>query len=272
VADTCRTEALGARSSMQSPGRGRRAAVFLAAIAAMVLGAAGQASAIDREQRLFDPWSAVKTVPAKPADDPLGEITCTYYPGLMVRETGTDTPDTGAATVVAYTGARPTCSKAAPAGSVTMKTQDFSLLGRKGPFLVFDAADPNGAVDFLVIAAATGKTLFTDAKSDTGGITAASLVGGVLHLKYRRGINADCSVLQNGAACWAKLVKAGALPASLAKAPLPVQACTSAYRKGQPRAPADDPSIILYDVETTVDLAGKSVVTIRGPVGCEPML
>lgn len=235
-------------------------------------GVALAAHARSREARLFDRPAAVKTLAPKSADDPVGQITCTYYAGLMVRETGTDTPDPGDATMVPYPASapRPACGRSAPPGAKAMKTEGYSLLGRKGPYLVFDATDPNGAVAFVVIAAGTGATLFEDGKSDHG-LRTVSLVEGALRLTYTRGLNAPCSVLKDRASCWASLAHAGAIPATLGRAPPPIRACAAAYRKGPRPAPADDPSIILYAVATTIDGSGKANVTVSGPVACEPM-
>jgi hypothetical protein len=250
------------------PGCALAALSIVCAASAGIADSAMAKDAPSREARLFDPPAAVKTLAPKSADDPIGQVTCTYYAGLMVRETGTDTPDPGAATMVqaAASAKRPTCGRAASPIAIAMKTDGYSLLGRKGPFLVFEATDPNGAVDFLVIDAKSGRTLFEDGKSDRVGLSAVSLSGGALRLRYTRGLNASCSVAQ-GAACWAKLAHDGAIPAALGRTAPPVQACKTAYRK----TPADDPSIILYPVETVIDSAGKSQVTVRGPISCEPM-
>jgi hypothetical protein len=254
-----------AKVSWTATRRASALAVGAACLAAMLIAAPAKAAGVSREARLFDPPAAVKTLPPKSSDDLVGEITCTYYAGLMVRESGTDTPDPGAATVLHVSGARPVCGRSASAIAIAMKTEGYSLLGQKGPFLVFDATDPNGAVDFLVVDPRTGATLFEDGKSE-GGLTSVSLRGGVLRLRYTRGLNAPCSIVQGGAACWAKLAHDGSIPAAMGKTAPPVQACKAAYRK----TPADDPSIILYPVETTIDGAGKSQVTVRGPISCEP--
>ena len=249
--------------------RTTRVALTLSAIAA--LAGAAQA-ATNREAKLFDPPTATKTLAPKSADDPLGQITCTYSAGLMVWESGTDSPDPGDAKLAPFTGAkRPACAHAAPTGAVAVKTEGFFLLGRKGPFLVFEASDPNGAVDFMVLAASDGHTVFTDAESDRVGMRSVTLTNGVLRLTYTRGLNASCSVPQDGAACWTKLAKAGDIPAAVAKTPPPVAACKAAYRKGPHPTPADDPSIILYPVQTTIDAAGKADIVVRGALTCEPM-
>ena len=245
-----------------------------AVLVALSLATAGHArDAGDRETALFDHPARVQTVKATSADDPIGEITCTTYAELMIRETGTDTPDPGAASLIRIpAGAkRPACGHAAAPRSIPLKTEGQSLLGRKGGFLVFGDTDPNGAVSFQVLAASDGRQIFTDAKTDKG-FTAVSLKDGALHLVYRRGFNASCSMVKDPATCWASLVQQGAIPPEMAKSPPAATACAAAYAKDQPRAaPADDPSIITYNLDMTVDASGKVKVSSRGAAACEPM-
>lgn len=245
-----------------------------AVLVALSLATAGHArDAGDRETALFDHPARVQTVKATSADDPIGEITCTTYAELMIRETGTDTPDPGAASLIriAAGAKRPVCGHAAAPGSIPLKTEGQSLLGRKGGFLVFGDTDPNGAVSFQVLAASDGRQIFTDAKTDKG-FTAVSLKDGALHLAYRRGFNASCSMVKDPATCWASLVQQGAIPPEMAKSPPAATACAAAYAKDQPRAaPADDPSIITYNLDMTVDASGKVKVSSRGAAACEPM-
>ena len=69
------------------------------------------------------------------------------------------------------------------------------------------------------------------------------------------------------------MAREGAIPRALAQSPPPVQACVEAYRAdfmGRP-VPADDPSIITYEVDMTLDLSGHTDVLWRGPLGCQPM-
>jgi hypothetical protein len=245
-----------------------------AVLVAMGLATAGQArDAGGREAALFEHPARVQTVKAKSADDPTGEITCTTYADLMIRETGTDTPDPGAASLVriAAGAKRPVCGRTPPPGSAPLKTEGQSLLGRKGGFLVFGDTDPNGAVSFQVLAASNGRRIFTDAKTDNG-FTAVGLKDGALHLVYRRGFNASCSLVKNAASCWVSLVRQGAIPPEMAKSPPAAKACAAAYAKDQPRpAPADDPSIVTYALDITLDASGKVKVNSHGAAACEPM-
>ena len=252
----------------------RETALAAVVLIGLSLASTGHArDAGDREAALFEHPAHVQTVKAKSADDPIGEITCTSYANLMIRETGTDTPDPGAAGLVRIpAGAkRPVCGHAALPGSIALKTDGQSLLGRKGGFLVFGDTDPNGAVSFQVIAASNGRQLFADAKTGQG-FTAVSLKDGALHLVYRRGFNAACSMVKDAASCWADVVRQGAIPPDMAKSPPAAKACAAAYAKDQPRpAPADDPSIIAYALDLTVAASGKVTVNSHGAPTCEPM-
>jgi hypothetical protein len=243
-----------------------RGAAALVAVVACGGGSTARADTISREAALFDRPVSVQKIPAKSDTDPVGEIMCTYYADLMIRETGTDSPAPGPATIIA--GAHPACNAQQAAKAISLKTEDFSLTGRKGRFLVFGATDPNGAVAFMVIDAASGRVLYTDAEL-TDGLRSVTLENGGLHLRFKRAFNGSCSILKDGAACWAKMAADGNIPHTLAQTPPPVQACAAAYRKG--KVPADDPSLISYDVDMALDASGTANVTPRGAVGCAPM-
>ena len=220
---------------------------------------------------LFDRPLAVQSVPPASADDPGGAIRCTYYRDFMVRETGTDSPAPGPAAVIAVVDAarRPPCSAAPAAREVALKTEDFALRGRKGPFLVFEAADPNGAMPFSVVEAGSGRIVYSDSEIPPDGLHAVVLAGGVLHIRYTRAFNGSCSVLKDAAGCWAKLAREGNFPPQLAQSPPPVKMCAAAYRRED--VPSDDPSMITYDVDVALEVSGKSEVKFVGNAGCAPM-
>jgi hypothetical protein len=150
-----------------------------------------------------------------------------------------------------------------------LKTEGFSFTGRKDQFLVFSATDPNGAVPFIVIDAGTGHVLFEDGTPADRGLQAVAVEKGALHLRYTRAFNAPCSIMQNAAGCWSQLIAAGILPHSMEQSVPSPQLCAAPYKSE--KAPADDPSIIAYDVETTLDSAGQAQVTPRGSVTCAPV-
>jgi hypothetical protein len=207
-------------------------------------------------------------VPAKSDDDPTGQIECTYYRDFMLRETGTDTPDPGDATLVPIaTGASgPPCDAAEHAGGISLKTEGYSYVGRKDRYLLFSATDPNGAVPFMVLDTG-GKVLFEDATPPDRAIETVALDNGTLRLGYRRAINASCSLLEDPAGCWSSLVAGGKIPNGLARPSRDF--CAAAYKEEQ--APADDPSIVSYAVDTSIDASGHAGTTAHGAIGCTPM-
>lgn len=165
-----------------------------------------------REAALFDHPATLQRVPAPSTTDTIGEIKCTYYPDLLVRETGTDLPNPGNAAIVPVSGAsvHPACTRA-PAHGVPLKTYGYYLIGKKGLYLVFAVADPNGAQDFKVIEAGTGRKILADSRRT--GFQSVAVENRAFHIRYTRAVNAPCSIVKEGSGCWAKLVQAGAVPA-----------------------------------------------------------
>jgi hypothetical protein len=214
----------------------------------------------------FDRAVSVTKVPPKSADDPAGQITCTFYRDLMVRESGTDTPDPNDAVLVR--GKAPRCDTTHRADDIELKTEGFSLLDRKGPFLFFGATDPNGAIPFKVIDL-SGRVIFEDGTPADRGIQSVVVENGALHMRYRRGFNASCSLMQNAANCWSKLVAEGKLPQDMAQPVSSSTLCAASYKAD--KAPADDPSIVMYDVEIRIDPAGQAHVLSHGAVSCAPV-
>jgi len=243
----------------------------LAAIAMIYPLVAHSQNDTDQLAVIYDKLTAVKKLPPKSDADPVGQIECTYYQDIMVRETATDTPDPNNATLVPVPvgASRPACDAAHRPGDITLKTGGFGFVGRKGPFLIFSAADPNGAVPFKVIDASNGRVIYSDGTAADRGIHAATVENGKLHLRYTHGFNASCSIMQNAAACWSSLIGRGQLPRAMAKSVPSLQVCTESYRAE--KAPADDPSVITYDLDIIIDATGKTEVLSRGAVGCMPV-
>ncbi len=210
---------------------------------------------------VFDKPGATKTMQSK-ADSP--KTICTSYADVMVRETQ-DGPASENAMLVR--GPKAACEAKAPAGATTLETEGLALAGRKGDFLVFTAMDANGAADFVVIDARTGKTVLKDATVGSPEFRSANAEGGVVTLAYRRGINAPCSLPNSGARCWGSLVDDGKIPDSLARpAPAP-ELCAAAYKKS--KALKDNPSLIAFDVETKIDASGKTTTIAKGKATCD---
>lgn len=241
-------------------------------LAAALLLCSMKAHADDRDMamaRLFDKPLATQTVLAKSDAEEGNELRCTYYQDFLIREKGTDVPTPAAAVIVplAKAGARPPC-KTANGATIPLKTENHSLVGRKGGYIIFQATDPNGAVPFIVVDAASGKTIYTDSMVEDR-MQAVTLTNGILHLKYTRGANGSCSLMSGAQTCWTKLVAEGTVPAEMASTPPASQACTTAYR--HEKAPADDPSIVSFDVDMTLNSSGKAEVISRGKPACSPM-
>jgi len=244
-----------------------RALALAALAAALLLPSAALAATPDAFAKSLDRPLATKVVKAK---GDVSEITCTWYADSMIRESGTDSPDPDNATLVpiAKGAARPACSATPPAGAITLKTEGYGLEGRRAGFLIWDASDPNGGASFLVLDAKSGKQLFEDAISPTLGLRrSATLQNGVLRLQYTRGYNANCSLVKDAKGCWASLVASGAVPRTIPALTAAPASCVAAYRK----TPKDDPSVITYTVDMTLDAAGQATLKSTGAVSCQPM-
>lgn len=218
----------------------------------------------------FDPPVAVQTIPANADTETGDELRCTAYRDIVIRETGTDTPAPGPAAILPVGARRPACATRPGARDIPLRTENYSFVGRKGPFLLFEAADPNGAIPFVLLASGSGKVIYSDSMTEDG-IAAVALDGGALHIKFRRGINGPCSLAKigakEGADCWAKFVAAAAIPPSVT--PPPAKVCTVAYSRN--KAPPDDPSLVFFDVDIVVGLDGTSQLKAVGTAGCSAM-
>ena len=212
---------------------------------------------------------ATKTVPAKSDDDPNGQIQCTYYRDFMLRETGTDSPDPDNAVLIPIvSGApRPGCDAVQHDKALILKTEGYSYIGRKERFLLFSDTDPNGAVAFIVLDAENGKAVFDDGTPPDRGLQVVALEHGTLHLGYTRAFNASCSLLKDSARCWSSLVADGKVPRDMAQPPQDL--CAASYK--DENALAEDPSIVSYDVDTTIDANGHVRVAAHGAIGCAPV-
>jgi hypothetical protein len=219
---------------------------------------------------LLDHPVSVQRVSAKSASGSGGELRCSFYKDLMVREAGTDTPAPGGAELFLTAGQTPAlCSvDPSPAGELTMKTAGYSFIGRKGSFLFFRHANPNGSVPFMIADAVDGRVIYNDSKLGDG-FQSISLTKHSVHLRYIRGVNGSCSLYKEGPACWAKMMNEGKVPRVMAQAQPSVQLCGANYRRLN--TSADAASIVYYDVDVTLGRDGKAHVNSRGPTNCTPL-
>ena len=215
---------------------------------------------------LPDPPVRTQTVRDAERDD----VTCTYYPDFILRQTQTNTSSPGK-TTLARTAASPACL--AGAGR-SLATAGFNFIGRKGPRLVFEEADANGATGFAIFDARNGRRIFSDAS--LGAISQGSALrdfastSDLLSLSYRRALNISCSILAKPATCWRAITRSrrDAVPPSIRNLDPPVQACRASYSLGG--VDRSDPSVISYEVKVVVTRRGTRIQA-SGPIGCSPL-
>ena len=199
-----------------------------------------------------------------------GGLICYRFGEFLVKriDSGSPAGDVAVSVVPIVAGSsRPVCTIATVPGEIIIKDSGYAFAGVKGDFLVLALADPNGAAPFRVHDRRTGKLLYSDATVDPG-FTFLAQEGDGLHVRFRRGVNASCSILKDGPACWARIAREERFPAAVAGLPAPIGSCRVTY--GKQKVPADDPSIVVYDVDMSVAPSGAHVNT-RGEVSCEPM-
>ncbi len=218
---------------------------------------------------LFDPPLAVQRIEG-PELTAAQSFERTSYADFMVRETKTDSAERGPSFLVRQPagGTRLPCPGRHAASDVPLDEGETAFMGRKGPFLFYEATDTPDVEPFSVWHEPDGKQLYSDVMAASGGLQAISIAGGVLHLTYVRAYAGDCSLLKDGAACWAKSMKAGHFTRAVAARPPPATACTAPYRAAQ--APVGDASVITYEVAMVLTGDGKATVLSRGVVGCAP--
>ncbi len=229
-----RHDVVGCRSHVRISGPWHDCCVRgLLAISFMVLPVAAQSQSDgSRLAAQLDRPVVVKKVPPKSSNDPNGQLVCSFYHDLMIRESGTDTPAPNAAAVIPLsTGqARPACDATHRNSEIALKTEGFSFAGRKDQFLLFSATDPNGAVPFMVVDAGSGRVVFDDATPADRGLQTIAVERGNLHLRYRRAFNAPCSIMQNATTCWSQLIAAGKLPHSMEQSVPSPRLCAASYK------------------------------------------
>ncbi|MGD9921750.1 MAG: hypothetical protein AB7V13_09930, partial [Pseudorhodoplanes sp.] len=212
----------------------------------------------------FDQPSAVRTIP--PNSDGSGPvITCTYFSDFMISQS---TEGPSAEKAVLARGQNPPCSaRPAPGGITLVDTDNMRFQGRKGAALFF-AGEPHGTGPFVVIDAQSARTVLQDSLTwdDKPLILAASFENGGLRLRYNRGINAPCSIMENAARCWAQMIRDGLLPQDMANQVPSPRICEAAYR--EMNAPKDASSIVTYRNEVVVFGDGNTNTLSRGPIGC----
>jgi hypothetical protein len=258
------------RHSAPVESSGRWARIVLVAVSLVAVTLGSQQALAGGAENLFDSVSAIKKVaPSGVGPTQTDEATCTYYQDLMVRVAGTDTPAPDGAVIVPISGAAsiPACDEGATANGRKLASEGYGFLGRKGPYLLFAASDPNGASAVKIFDAVSGAAIYADGLSpDDNAIRSLSLDNSALHIRFQRAVNAPCSIAQNTSACWARMIAAKMLPRALATQVPSPDICKTAYAAS--KAPVTDASVVLYEVDMMLDRSGKAHVLSRGATGC----
>ena len=236
------------------------------------------------EAGVFDPPLSRVSLPlTDPPPDRGAELTCYRYQGfsLKVVESASTSGDVSIAVAPdPAPGTAAPCERAAAPGESSMPGPGFDATGQendqagyafagiKGRFLVMNLVDAQGASKFRVYDLTTLRLRFADG-TDMNGPAFIADEAGTLRLHYRRGINAACSVPEQGQACWDQLARDWGFPPDIAATAAPVADCEGAYRAES--APRDDPSIVYYEVEMVVPPDETARVAATGKVTCEPM-
>lgn len=197
-----------------------------------------------------------------------GTLTCDVFDGFAVKEIARrDTKGAERLSLLPFgPGAPPRCEAAAARGEVELSDWSGHFAGARSHYAFFDADDgwEAGSTGFAVYDVRTGRRVLADAAVGSAADIRIDERRGELRLRYRRAWRAACSVVQDGDGCWERIRRElglrGAAPA-----------CAAAY--SAQRAPADDPTVLTYDVE--VAQLSKPVVRPRdggGRVECWPAM
>lgn len=178
----------------------------LATLAAIVLGAGplvftAGAEAPEKVERV--------ELPPRCAVCPPGRVTCSWYPGYMVREVDLGDIGAEAIAIVPRGGKRadPACGRERVRGeiSITGAADPWTgyFEGARGGFALFRAPEPRGdAFAFAVYDVETGERVLADEAIGTGKVTGRA---GRVGLSYVRRTVAPCSPLAEGEACWQRI-------------------------------------------------------------------
>jgi hypothetical protein len=272
----------------------RRSTIALVALLAAANSTAGAADAPDAlHQSAVDRPLAVKHVDLGPSPYSKGErsrLTCTMYPGLMVKEVDRrqEGDDRIAFVTLPQGAAIPPCALP-PARSERAIGSDWSgyLLGVKNGVVLVSAADgENGAIGVALYDPVTARQLFI--ADVTGGIVFPASEPNTLLMNYQRTFVADCSIPAKGVACWRAIAArnglgAIAMPdcdaAYAAGAEAMAQArcelakgnrasCLAAERARLMAQYQDDPSVIGVAVQATVTVAGGHETLVGTAARC----
>lgn len=259
-----------------APTYAARAAILIAAVAigCLAAGVVAHAESFDTPVRK----TAVDLGPSRdlmPGDPQHVQLSCSYYPGFMVKEL--DDPGVEGAewvTVTAFLkGHPPACRSAHGPKERFIAKDSWGFLGVKGSLLFLTAADgEDGGLPFRIVNWKTGKNIFKDSAAlpyyGGPGFDFGHAADGKLTVQFLRVVHGDCSIPNDGQSCW------NILRANLGLAPTDMPACTGyvGEKTDQPIALAtlETHSVLQYPVE--VKLFPRPLTrAIAGEVKCRPV-
>lgn len=211
------------------------------------------------------------------------ELTCDYYPTLMVKEL--DDPGMKGTRWVTVThiskGQYPPCRKAHSSSEDLLRSEGDFFLGIKEHFLFLEAPDGlDSGMQFHVLDDLTHEhevfrdtALFWEGGKWIPLLSFGQAADGKLRIRYRRVVEGDCSIPKDGIACWNKLkARYG-----LGDAPIPKCLYYAEAGKrndvdtelGYPPVDISVQSALAYPVEVT--LSGRPTIKVlTGQIRCTP--
>lgn len=190
------------------------------------------------------------------------KLTCAYYAGFMVKQMDVGAEGAAWFGILSDRPGHPApCSKSHPAAEKIISGRDWCgyLQGASGHYIFLNACNAyNGAQDFAVYDADTGKKVFQDSAVDpgSGGLALVKAPDGGLLLRYSRVVVFDCTLPTDQSACWSRIEN------KLGLQNITAPAC-SAYEKQMKG------SVIAYPVEVALN-ASPSPRAVAGQIRCWP--
>ncbi len=212
------------------------------------------------------------------------ELTCSYYPDFMIKQL--DDPGLKGAAwiriVSVADGHIPACARSRQTGEKGFgRRWSGYFAGVKGQFIFLDAADGvDGGMRFAVFDARTGQKLFEDSALRWEGheikdkLVFAHGTDDRLSMRYRRVVEASCSIPKGGDSCWNRIRAKYRLPSSRVPTCIgyssPGQTPWRVGDPGMPPEAIETNSAVAYPVVATL-LPRPSIKPVPGPVRCSPV-
>ncbi len=278
----------------------RFAAAALAAILVLLSRAPAPAQ-VRGPDPSFDPplqIRVVKTGQSKSSPTQQNELRCFTYAHFMIKEIDLQEVGDEQISIIPLTpGAKPPCQTAKLPGERAFSRDGIAdyFLGMKGDFVFLSAGDGvDLGLGFAVYRAADNGLVFTDSalvEDKKPMFRSVDPEPDGLRLHYTRVHRGPCSVMIEGAKCWAMIAAEVGLPPPPAPAPdcaagylkarreLAVGYCKAQNRKDaacvtqEIKRRADDdqsPSVVAYEIEATLLPSGQTAHPKGGAVQCWP--